>query len=206
MFSVLRGLLIGGCTAGGGIIAAMLYYYPDDRYFTGTPFAIVIVVGILCGLSVALLSIVGEFLLRRMSLRNLAIIAIGLAVGALIAWLITYPQILLPQYIKEFIYRNSAFFTVIKLSLYVFFVYIGIVIAVRGKSEFSIFLPHFEQARGKYLPPVVIDTSAIIDGRVVEIYKTGFMQNKILLPEFVLHELQIISDSQVALTRAKGRR
>lgn len=206
MFVILRWLLIIGCVIGGGLIAAMLCYYPDARYFSDTPHQFVILLGALCGLGVALISIAGEFLLRRMSLRNLAIIALGLAIGALIAWLVTYPQILLPEYIKEFIQRNTTEFTIFKLSLYVFFVYIGIVIAVRGRNEFSIFVPHFEQARRKYLPPVVIDTSAIIDGRVVEIYKTGFMRNKILLPEFVLHELQIVSDSQVSLTRTKGRR
>ncbi len=61
----------------------------------------------------------------------------------------------------------------------------------------------FNNRRG--LLPLVIDTSAIIDGRVIEVYKTGFMRHKILVPEFVLHELQIVSDSNVPLTRMKGR-
>ena len=59
---------------------------------------------------------------------------------------------------------------------------------------------------GHGLRPIIIDTSAIIDGRVVELYKIGFLRNKIVIAEFVLHELQMISDSQVPLTRAKGRR
>lgn len=206
MFAVLRWLLVTGCTIGGGIIAAMLYYYPDKRYVMTMPIALVILIGCVCGLGVALIAIAGEQLLRRMSLRNLAVIAIGLGLGALIAWLVTYPQVLLPQYIKDFIAQNTAIFTIITLAIYVFFVYIGMVIAVRGRDEFSLFLPHFEQSKRKHLPPVIIDTSAIIDGRVLEIYKTGFLRNKILVPEFVLHELQIVSDSSVVLTRTKGRR
>ena len=61
-------------------------------------------------------------------------------------------------------------------------------------------------ADGRGMRPIIIDTSAIIDGRVVELYKIGFLRNKVIIAEFVLHELQMISDSQVPLTRAKGRR
>lgn len=54
--------------------------------------------------------------------------------------------------------------------------------------------------------PLVLDTSAIIDGRVLEIAKTGFLNGILLIPNFVLLELQQVSDSSDNLKRARGRR
>lgn len=59
------------------------------------------------------------------------------------------------------------------------------------------------------LPPVsprVIDTSAIIDGRLVDVMRTGFLSGQLVLPTFVLEELQKVADSNDALKRARGRR
>ncbi len=55
-------------------------------------------------------------------------------------------------------------------------------------------------------PVVVLDTSAIIDGRILELVKTGFVMAKMIVPRFVLDELQLIADSSDSLKRAKGRR
>lgn len=54
--------------------------------------------------------------------------------------------------------------------------------------------------------PKIVDTSIIIDGRIIEILKTGFFEGPIIIPEFVLTELQHIADSSDDLKRAKGRR
>ncbi len=208
MFVVLRSLMLVGCTIAGAIVAAMLKFDAQAQHFPGTDAPLVIVIGALAGLLLAIVAILCELFLRRISLRDLAVIVVGLVLGTMIAWLITYCRVLLPDYIKEFINAKPqhTYFFVSTLALYVLFVYIGIVVAVRGKAEFSLFLPQFKYNREKGMRPLVIDTSAIIDGRVTEVYKTGFMRNKIIVPEFVLHELQLVSDSQVPLTRAKGRR
>lgn len=52
----------------------------------------------------------------------------------------------------------------------------------------------------------ILDTSVIIDGRIKEIAKTGFIEGTLMVPNFVLHELQLISDSADNLKRARGRR
>jgi len=190
----------------GAIVAAILKFDPNNAYFPSVSPELVIIAGALIGLLIAIFAILVEILiLRRVSLRDLLVVALGLFVGAVIAALISYGQILLPDYIKDFLLEHHAYTFVFTMALYVIFVYIGIVIAVRGKSEFSLFMPQLKYNNRKGIPPIVIDTSAIIDGRVIEVYKTGFMKQKILLPEFVLHELQIVSDSNVPLTRTKGR-
>lgn len=53
---------------------------------------------------------------------------------------------------------------------------------------------------------IVIDTSVLIDGRIEEIIKTGFVMAKILIPQFILNELQAVADSEDSLKRAKGRK
>lgn len=54
--------------------------------------------------------------------------------------------------------------------------------------------------------PILLDTSAVIDGRIVEVIKTGFLDNPILVPSFIIDELQKISDSKDDLRRKRGRR
>ncbi|MCG2686152.1 TRAM domain-containing protein [Candidatus Parcubacteria bacterium] len=54
--------------------------------------------------------------------------------------------------------------------------------------------------------PVILDTSALIDGRIAEVVKTGFLDNPLLVPQFVLDELQKIADSEDDIRRRKGRR
>ena len=53
---------------------------------------------------------------------------------------------------------------------------------------------------------ILLDTSSIIDGRILDVIKTGFISDKIIVPNFVILELQLISDSSDPLKRAKGRR
>lgn len=54
--------------------------------------------------------------------------------------------------------------------------------------------------------PIVLDTSAVIDGRIVDLARTGFLSGKLIVPRFVLDELQMIADSEDVLRRTKGRR
>ena len=66
---------------------------------------------------------------------------------------------------------------------------------------------HWNRAgRSVEKPTVVLDTSAIIDGRILELVHTGFILAKLIVPRFVLDELQLIADSSDSLKRAKGRR
>ena len=62
------------------------------------------------------------------------------------------------------------------------------------------------QRKGADLSPKILDTSVIIDGRIMEIMKTGFLEGEIVIPEFVLVELRHIADSSDALKRTRGRR
>lgn len=94
------------------------------------------------------------------------------------------------------------------------FGYAGMSIAVRKKSEIIALVgnlrlgrPNKEHSKRKELEfsGKLLDTSAIIDGRIAEICSTGFLEGPLLVPVFVLEELQLIADSSDLLKRNKGR-
>jgi uncharacterized protein YacL len=79
--------------------------------------------------------------------------------------------------------------------------------ALRGKDEFNIIIPYVRFRRQDVKEDlVVLDTSAIIDGRVADICKTKFFEARLIVPRFVLQELQRIADSEDSLKRQRGRR
>ena len=94
--------------------------------------------------------------------------------------------------------------------------YLGIKIALKSKddlfniSRLSRLSPSIKEKstkkEGKTIPPKVLDTSVRIDGRIADICKTGFIEGKLIIPKFVLDELQHIADSSDDLKRVRGRR
>jgi uncharacterized protein YacL len=90
-------------------------------------------------------------------------------------------------------------------------IYLGIVATWSMKDELRLFLPGSAALTpdGKEVPPEqckILDTNVIIDGRVADICRTGFIEGPIYVPGFVLDELQHIADSADSLKRARGRR
>ncbi len=86
--------------------------------------------------------------------------------------------------------------------------YLGMVIgSLKGQSGewWSPWRPFLEDQRGG-VPDKILDTSVIIDGRIAEIAAAGFVDGTLLVPQFVLNELQQVADSSDALKRARGRR
>jgi uncharacterized protein YacL len=96
----------------------------------------------------------------------------------------------------------------IRLSLFLSFGYIGMVLAMRSnKEDFSLIIPYVRFAPRN--PPdalLLLDTSVIIDGRIADLIEAGFIEGLLIVPRFVLKELQQIADSNDALKRARGRR
>jgi len=79
--------------------------------------------------------------------------------------------------------------------------------ALRGRDEFQVVIPYVRFRRQDVDErPVLLDTSAIIDGRVIDVYKSSFLSGRLVVPKFVLKELQRLADSADDLKRQKGRR
>jgi len=138
---------------------------------------------------------------------------IGLIAGLLIALLITQ--------IFTFI-TNKYVYSFIVIITYFIFGYLGVVIATSKGKEMATLVPSKNKAQpeqgaatGRFgkgnrkksdAIPKIFDTSVIIDGRIAEIMKTGFLEGPIVIPEFVLVELRHIADSSDSLKRTRGRR
>lgn len=155
--------------------------------------------GAVAGLIVGLLIIILESGMHRISLRGLSSVVFGLIFGIIMAKLISDILSLLPL--------GVVISSLLKVVLTLVFAYLGAVMALRGKDDFSIIIPYVKFRRQDMRAEMVIlDTSAIIDGRVLDIYKTKFFDARLVVPRFVLRELQQIADSSDSIKRQRGRR
>ena len=137
---------------------------------------------------------------------------VGLIVGLVIAYLIVgglFGSISGMPLIK----------TILSIIIYIFMGYIGVKITLKSRddlfniSKLSRLSPSLGKDKSskkdnatKSIPPKVLDTSVIIDGRIADICRTGFVEGKLIIPKFVLNELQHIADSSDDLKRVRGRR
>ncbi len=94
-----------------------------------------------------------------------------------------------------------------KIVLVLVLSYLGMVFALRGRDEFNVVIPYvkFQREEGD-ISPVLLDTSVIIDGRIADLLKTRFLEGRLVVPSFVLKELQGIADSADQAKRNRGRR
>ena len=196
-------LAVGGAYL-GVLLAAAANYSPPDLWA---------VVFLLLG---ALVGLVGTpFITTRparairnyiMQMSAAALLAgmAGLVVGLIVAGLLSFPMSLLPRPFGQVLPMIGA----------VVFSWLGIsVFIMRQRDIFSLFRGRLSgklAAEGAGAAnegrSVLIDTSVIIDGRIADIARTGFIAGIILVPKFVLNELQHIADSPDALRRNRGRR
>ena len=126
---------------------------------------------------------------------------LGMTIGLIIAAIMAYPVSLLP---KPF----GQIFPLVGLLL---FSYLGGVLFVTRRDDFENFFKNRgsktpSRAKGESERRVLVDTSAIIDGRIADIARTGFLGATLVVPRFVLNELQFVSDSADSLRRQRGRR
>jgi uncharacterized protein YacL len=85
--------------------------------------------------------------------------------------------------------------------------YLGVSTVLQTQDDFRLLIPYVEfakQLRGTR--PMLLDTSALIDGRIADVAATGFLQAPVVVARFVISELQALADSSDAMKRAKGRR
>ncbi len=189
MRKILRILVFVIFTAAGCLIALRLGY---PRYYYGA----------LTGAVCALVVILAEWTMVRFSAREIIAGCAGLAIGLIVANLSAFFLTRLPFLSYP---RVRAVFVFVFANLMVG--YLGIILMVRKRTEIP-FLDLF--FRPVTLKPEgsekILDTSVIIDGRIADIVETGFIEGTLVVPAFVLQELQYIADSPDSLRRARGRR
>jgi uncharacterized protein YacL len=96
----------------------------------------------------------------------------------------------------------------LRLIIYCAFAYLGMMLAMRSsRDEFSLIIPYVRFARETTQhEPLIVDTNVIIDGRIADLCATGFLSRSLIVPRFVLGELQTLADSRDPIKRERGRR
>lgn len=187
---VIRLFLIAACSVSGYFIARK-YNFPLS------------LIGLVSGLLIALFVIQIEQAIRKLSLKVIFGGVIGTVVGLLIALLFAYGLRFIPALESQEVVPITLIYFLLALSLG----YLGLVLGSKKGEEFQ--MPLFTQskvtARGG-ADYKILDTSVIIDGRILDICDTGFLEGNLVVPRFVLDELQLIADSSDSMKRSRGRR
>ncbi len=187
---IIRLLFLSMCTLGGYAVSQV-----QPELVSGGVWGAMIGFGF-GGLMVAL-----DEMLKGFSLRAFSAATFGLFLGTVIAWMMDRSGL--------FIYvDDDRLRWLIRLSLFLSFAYIGMVLAMRSnKEDFSLIIPYVRfssQNRPENL--LLLDTSVIVDGRIADLIEANFLEGVIVVPRFVLKELQQIADSNDPVRRARGRR
>jgi uncharacterized protein YacL len=179
-----------------------------DTFFTSTQF-IGILLGFLFGFFILFyllekilqLLISFENFLKELSWRKIVVGILGLAAGLLLAILINFSF--------SGILKTSTVGKYIGLLVNIVFAYLGFSLFVYKEKDILKFLKQEDNPHnifGSVISNKILDTSVIIDGRIADVAKSGFVEGTLIVPEFVLEELRHIADSSETLKRNRGRR
>jgi uncharacterized protein YacL len=142
--------------------------------------------------------------LRRKDITTISAVYFGLLLGLLLGTLFASA---LDPFITEWFKDVPRRADIFKLLITLVCCYVVVSTLLQTKDEFRFIIPYVEfskQIKGQ--KPLVLDTSVIIDGRIADICDTRVIDNKLIVPRFVLQELQAIADSSDKLKRNRGRR
>jgi uncharacterized protein YacL len=156
--------------------------------------------GMVIGFGMGGLCVAIDEMLKGFSLRAFSAATFGLFLGTLVAAMITHSDL--------FSDADTAQQRVVRLAFFLSFGYIGMVLAMRSnKEDFSLIIPYVRFApQNKPENLLLLDTSVIIDGRIADLIEANFIEGLLVVPRFVLKELQQIADSNDPVIRARGRR
>lgn len=189
---VIRVLFLSLCTVGGYAVSQVRPEYVGGHFSA--------LIGMVIGFGFGWLMIAIDEMLKGFSLRAFSATTFGLLLGTGVALLIDRSGLF------EKVDETTRW--LVRLGLFLSFGYIGIVLAMRSnKEDFSLIIPYVRFApQNKPDNLLLLDTSVVIDGRIADLIEANFIEGLIVLPRFVLKELQQIADSSDPIKRARGRR
>jgi uncharacterized protein YacL len=139
--------------------------------------------------------------IRRKRLGTITAVYFGMIIGLFLTYVF---QLALTPLLSQ---ANTDLANWLKLALATIVCYTCISVLLQTKDDFRFIIPYVEFAKEvKGLKPYVLDTSVVIDGRIADIVETRIIDNQLIMPQFVIAELQAIADSGDKLRRNRGRR
>lgn len=156
--------------------------------------------GVFTGFLLSIVIFAIEFIIRKVAVRDLVAGIVGLFGGVILALCFFAPV--------AYFMDSGLEKTVVGASVFLMLPYLGIILAIKKKDELFLWRarPHVAGEGGSPAPVRLLDTSVVIDGRIADICQTRFLDGRLVIPRFVLTELQQVADSTDPAKRARGRR
>lgn len=145
--------------------------------------------------------LVGDYLIKRKRLDTITAFYFGMLIGLVLTYVLMIALTPIMPTEPEWLVGW------LRLALASVICYSCISVLLQTKDDFRFIIPYVEFAKEiKGLKPLVLDTSVVIDGRIADVVETRVIDNQLIMPQFVIAELQTIADSSDRLRRGKGRR
>jgi uncharacterized protein YacL len=156
--------------------------------------------GIFIGFGLGGLLVALDEMLKGFSLRAFSAATFGLVLGTIVAGLVDHTDL--------FIFADEKTRWLLRLVMFLGFGYVGMILAMRSnKEDFALIIPYIRfRSQNKPENQIILDTSVIIDGRIADLIEGRFVEGILVVPKFVLRELQFIADAEEPARRARGRR
>ncbi len=184
---VMIAITIGFQVAGSDLVTSSNVFLPWIAFF-----------GVLAGAGVVL---VADVFTRRKRLDVITAVYFGAVIGLFLGYVL---QLGLTPLLGR-LDPSIAEWT--KVALTAIMCYASISVLLQTRDDFRFIIPYVEFAKEmKGLKPLVLDTSVVIDGRIADVVETRVIDNPLIMPQFVIAELQGVADSSDKLRRGRGRR
>jgi uncharacterized protein YacL len=183
---IVRVLLSLACSVSSYFIVDSYYGFPQS------------LLGLILGLLIALLVMKIEHAIKKMPLKNIFGGVVGMIVGLLIAFLLSYGL----SFVSNIMEKRRVVPWIYALLTGVLG-YLGLVLGAKKIEEFNLLSQGLAEEDHHR---IILDTSVIIDGRIADVCDAGFIEGTLIVPRFVLEELQYIADSSDSIKRSRGRR
>jgi uncharacterized protein YacL len=135
----------------------------------------------------------------RKRIEAISAVYFGLIVGLFLTYV---ARIALNPLLEDQSYQHT-----VTVGLGMILCYTCVSVLVQTKDDFRFIIPYVEFSKEiKGLRPCILDTSVVIDGRIADVMETNILDNQLIMPRFILTELQAIADSSDRLRRSRGRR
>ena len=196
------------------LLMAAAGYYFVQRYTNTAPNSFLASWAMAISLTLGVLLICADILAPRKKLMIFSGTFLGLVVGMTIAYALSYVvTLLVDRYVttgssgEDLGVRRDLLIQYVNLLVGVVCCYLSISFILQTKDDFRFIIPFVEFAKEtKGARPMLVDTSVLIDGRIADVADTGVLESRLIVPRFVLTELQTVADSADKLKRNRGRR
>jgi uncharacterized protein YacL len=210
--NILRGVLLVLIVAVTSLYVLEFQSFQEQATGRAVPTFEHVLVAMATTLGIGLLVIGLDVIFRRKKIAAFSGVFLGLMAGLLVAYALSFVVdlfgvILGPRIRGPDVPAFNNLLQGIKVFLGLITCYVGVSLVLQTKDDFRFVIPYIEftkQVRGQR--PVLLDTSVVIDGRILDVAQAHFLTSRLIVPRFVLNELQQVADSADRLRRARGRR